>query len=538
MQQWVQLYDPLSSRLLSALVAALPLFMLFAFLASGKVKGWIAALGAALVSSLIATLVWKMPLVKVAATALYGGAFALFPIIWILISALWIYHISVDSGQFATIKAMLGGMTSDRRLQALFIAFAFGAFLEGTAGFGVPVAITSAMLVGLGFNPILAATLCLISNSSPVAYAAAGVPIAVAGQVSGLDPLEVGKYIALQLPLLSATIPLWLSVLLCGWKRSLEILPAILVAGLCLAGSQFFVSTLLGPWTTGVVSGLLTVAGLALLLKFWKPARLWDFGDIEAAPSDRSRKFSFSEALLAWTPYLLTSLTVLVWSTPFVKGVLKPATLQVHWPILHNLVMKSAPITNGPAPMSATLDLSMLASSGTAIFIAGIISCFILPGFGALQAVKALGKTLKDLRFTIPTVCLVMASAYIMNFSGMSSSIALLLVGTGVLFPLFSPLLGWIGVVLTGSDASSNALFCSLQRTTADQLGMNATLMVAANTSGGVAGKMISPQSLSVATASSGLAGKEGILFRSAFFHSLAMALIVSIINFTLSFIV
>ncbi len=537
MTQWAQLYDPFSSRTISALVAALPLFALFAFLASGKVKGWVAALCAATVSGLVAAIFWKTPLAGVLSSAAYGAVFALFPIIWILISALWIYHLSVDSGQFAQIKSMLGGMTNDRRLQALFIAFAFGAFLEGTAGFGVPVAITSAMLVGLGFDPMLAATLCLLANSSPVAFAAAGVPITVAGQVSGLDPLAIGRFIALQLPLLSASMPLWLSVYLCGWKRSLEILPAILVGAVCLAGSQFIVSTTLGPWTTGVVSGLSTVAGLALLFRFWKPKRSWDFGDREAAPSPRRTKLGGKEAIRAWSPYLLTSLFVLLWSTGIVKGILKPLNFSLPWPGLHNLAVKSAPVAALPTAIPALLDLSFLSSSGTAIFIAGILSTFILPGVGPRKAFAALGKTLKDLRFTIPTVCLVMASAYIMNYSGMSSSIALLLVGTGVLFPIFSPLLGWVGVVLTGSDTSSNALFCSLQRTTADQLGLNPALMVAANTSGGVAGKMISPQSLSVATASSGLAGREGILFRSAFLHSLAMALIISLVNMGLSFL-
>ncbi|HCM29082.1 MAG TPA: lactate permease [Treponema sp.] len=520
--QWTQTFDPFSSPAFSALIATVPLLVLFVFLAAGRVKGWIAALCSAGVSLAIAVAFWRMPAAGALSAALFGSAFALFPIIWILIAALWIYHLSVDSGQFERIKAMLGGMTNDRRLQALFIAFAFGSFLEGTAGFGVPVAITSAMLVGLGFDPILAATLCLLANSSPVAFAAAGVPITVAAQASGLDPLEIGSFVALQLPLLSLFMPLWLSVFLCGWKRSLEILPAILVGGLCLALTQLIVSMTLGPWSTGVVSGLATVAGLGILMRFWKPKRSWDFGDRIAAPTERRADFTFAEALRAWSPYLLTSIFVLLWSTPFIKNLLKPTAFRLAWPLL-------------PGPVF--LDLSVLSSSGTAIFAAGLLSVFILPDLGPRKALAALGKTIGDLRFTIPTVCLVMANASVMNHSGMSTSIALLLAGTGPLFPLFAPLLGWIGVVLTGSDTSSNALFCSLQRTTADRLGLNPSLMVAANTSGGVAGKMISPQSLSVATASSGLAGREGTLFRAAFPHSIAMALMISLINLGLSFL-
>ncbi|MEI6874887.1 MAG: L-lactate permease, partial [Spirochaetota bacterium] len=270
---------PTDAGLASTLIAAFPLLVLFVLLASGKVKGWIAALVSSIIASLVAFALVGMPAELVFSAGLLGIAFALFPIIWILFSALWIYHLCVVSGEFEKIKVMLGGMTDDRRLQALFIAFAFGAFLEGTAGFGVPVAITSAMLVGLGFPPMLAATLCLIANSSPVAFAAAGVPITVAAQVSGLDPLRISGFIALQLPLLSALMPLWLSVVLCGWKRSLEILPAILVGGICLALSQFFVASTLGPWTTGIISGLVTVAALAILYRFWKPRRSWDFGD-------------------------------------------------------------------------------------------------------------------------------------------------------------------------------------------------------------------------------------------------------------------
>ncbi|HET7839692.1 MAG TPA: lactate permease LctP family transporter [Rectinemataceae bacterium] len=536
---WTQEYLPLGSMGPSALAAAAPLLLLFVLLALGKVKGWVAALASTLAAGLVATLVWRMPLAAALSSGLLGSAFALFPILWILFAALWIYHLCVGSGQFDLIRRMVAGLTGDRRLQALFIAFAFGAFLEGTAGFGVPVAITSAMLVGLGFPPELAATLCLLANSSPVAFAAAGVPIATAAQVSGLDPIAIGRAVGLQLPLLSMSVPLWLCVLLCGWRRSAEILPAILVAGFSLAGSQFLISSTLGPWTTGVLSGLAAMGSLALLLRFWKPRQIWDFGgatggQVGARPGEG---MPFSAALRAWSPYLLTSAFVLFWSTPWAKALFRPASLLVHWPALDGLAMRTSPVVHPDTPYAAVLDLSILASPGTAIFLAGILSMLILPGLGLRGALAALGRTLRDLRFTIPTVCFVLATAYLMNYSGMSSTIGLALSGTGALFPLFAPLLGWIGVLLTGSDTSSNALFCSLQATTARQLGLDPVLVVASNTSGGVAGKMISPQSLSVATAATGLTGREGQLFRSTFLHSLAMALVVGLVTLAMVYL-
>ncbi len=536
--RWTQEYLPLGGIALSALAAALPLFLLFALLTAGKVKGYLAAMASTLAALAVAVLIWRMPPLAALSSGLLGAAFAVFPILWILVAALWIYHLCVLSGQFDVIRRMIAGLTADRRLQALFIAFAFGAFLEGTAGFGVPVAITSAMLVGLGFPPALAATLCLLANSSPVAFAAAGVPIATAAQVSGLDPLAISRAVGFQLPLLSMSVPMWLCLLLSGWRRSIEVLPAIIVAGFSLALTQFLIATTLGPWTTGVLSGLATMGSLALLLRFWKPRESWDFGGSAAAPAPgREGRASLAAALRAWSPYLLTSLFVLFWSTSWAKALFKPASLLIHWPALDTLAMRTSPVVHPDTAYAAILDLSILASPGTAIFLAGIISVMILPGLGLRGAVAALARTLRDLRYTIPTVCFVLATAYLMNYSGMSSTIGLALAGTGALFPLFAPLLGWIGVLLTGSDTSSNALFCSLQRTTATQLGLDPVLMVASNTSGGVAGKMISPQSLSVATAATGLVGKEGMLFRSTFLHSLAMALIVSLVTLAMVYV-
>jgi lactate permease len=494
---WTPSASPLGSTGLSALVAALPLLALFALLASGRMKGWIAALAGFLSALAIAILAWRMPAFPALEAGLHGALYALFPILWILVAALWIYRLSVESGQFEVVKATLAGLTPDRRLQALFVAFAFGAFLEGTAGYGVPVAITSAMLIGLGFPPVTAALLCLVANSSPVAFAAAGVPVTVAADVAGLDVMAVSRYVGLLLPPLSILVPLWLCVMLCGWRSSFEVLPAILVAGLSLAGTQFLVARLLGPWTAGVLSGLASLAALGVLVRFWKPRRTWDFpgGAAAAVPS---AAVPVRQAVGAWSPWLLTSAFVLAWGT-------------------------GLPRKLGVPPL--------LASPGTAIFLAGCLAVPLMPGLGLRKAAACLGRTVWSMRWTVVTVCLVMAMAYVMNGAGMSAALGVALAATGPLFPAFSALIGWVGVLLTGSDTSSNALFCGLQRATADALGIDPALAAAANTAGGVTGKMVSPQSLSVAAAAAGLAGQEGMLFRRAIGHSIAQALLIGLLT-------
>ncbi len=544
---WTQAYAPLGSPALSALLAAAPLLILFGLLASGRFPGWMPALASTCAALLLAAAAWRMPVLPALSAGVFGAGFALFPILWIVVAALWVYNLSVESGEFAVIRATLSSISADRRLQALFIAFAFGSFLEGAAGFGTPVAITAAMLVGLGFDARYAAAICLLANSSPVAFAAAGVPVEVAAEVSGLDVMRISQIIGRQLPLLSLLVPLWLCVVLCGWRRSVEVLPAILVAGLSLALSQFLIANLAGPWMTGVLSGLFTMAALALFLKVWKPRREWDFADarkavgatlagLPAAPTMKG--YPPLAVLRAWAPFLLMSALVLVWGTAPFKAGLAPAGVSFSWPLLDGAVLRSAPVVKETVPYRAVFGFGFLSAPGTAIFLAGALSVIFLPNLGIRKAVACLGRTVKSLRFTILTVCLVLATAYIMNYAGMSSALGLALAGTGALFPVFSPLLGWVGVILTGSDTSSNALFCSLQRTTAEQLGLDPGLMVAANTSGGVAGKMVSPQSISVATASAGLAGDEGWLFRFTIGHSVAMALLVSAITLAQAYLV
>jgi lactate permease len=542
---WAQGYDPLGSLPLSALFAAAPLVVLFGLMAWGKLPGWVPALAALAASLSIAAAGWGMPPVPAVAAALGGAAYALLPILWIVFSALWVHSLCVESGQFEVLKRTLSRITDDRRLQVLFIAFAFGAFLEGAAGFGTPVAITAAMLVGFGFEGRIAAVLCLIANSSPVAFAAAGVPVAAAAGVSGLDVVTLGRIVGGQVSILSLIVPFWLCVALAGWRRSFEVLPAIAVAGVLLSATQFLITRYSGPWTAGIVSGLVAMGGLWIFLRLWKPRSNWDLpgahgpgahgpgvrGPTPAPAAGGLEKVPPFSVLRAWGPYLIMSVMVLLWSAPWLKEILGRLDPLVPWPWLHGAILKSSPLVPSPTPYPAIFSLAIASGPGTAIFLAGLISIFFLPNLGARKAVACLGRTFMGLRFTILTVCLVVGIAYVMNYSGMSTTLGLALAGTGALFPFFSPLLGWLGVLVSGSDTSSNALFCSLQRTTAERLGLPSGLMVAANASGGVAGKMISPQSIAVATASARLGAREGSLFRSTVGHSIAMALLISAIT-------
>jgi lactate permease len=477
-----------------------------------------------------------MPIAQAGASALLGVAFAVLPILWIVVPALWVHELCVSSGQFQLIRSSLASITSDRRLQALFIAFAFGAFLEGAGGFGTPVAVTAAMLVGLGFEPRPAATICLLANSSPVAFAAAGVPVAVAAAVSGLDVVFLGRIIGRMVTPLTLLVPLWLCVVLCGWQKSLEVLPAILVAGVLFAGTQLLISTFNGPWTAALLSAIVTLAGLWLFFKVWKPKAVWDFPGRGTASTTAVSAPGLS-ILRAWAPYLLMSLLVLLWAIGPVRRALQSIDVSFAWPLLDGRVLRGPPVVAAVTVYRAQFSFAIFSAPGTAIFIAGLLSMFILPGMRPRKAFGCLARTFLSLRGTIATVCCVLATAYVMNYSGMNSSLGLALAATGALFPLFSPLLGWLGVLLSGSDTSSNALFGSLQRTTAENLGLNPGLTVAANAAGGVAGKMISPQSISVAAVSSRLPRQEGVLLKSTIGHSIAMALIVSVITLVLAYL-
>ncbi|BFR46969.1 lactate permease LctP family transporter [Nitratidesulfovibrio sp. HK-II] len=537
---WVQNYDPLSNILLSALVAAVPLYVLFYMLAVRRAKGHFAAALGTSAAVLLAILVWGMPVNLAVNATLYGAAYGLFPIVWIVITAVWIYNMTVESGEFEIIKDSLARLTDDRRLQAIFIAFAFGSFIEGTAGFGTPVAITAAMLVGLGFNPLYAAGICLIANTAPVAFGAIGIPVIVAGQVSGLDTMHISQIVGRQLPFLSIIVPMWLCVTMCGFKRSLEVLPAVLVAGVCFAGSQYAFSNFHGPTLPDIMSAIVTIIGLVLLLRVWKPATTWHFPDETPSSVTGPSPYSFGEIIRAWMPYIILAVMVFFWGLPEIKpyldgalgaGYTPLAAKGFAWPGLHNAIEKTMPIVAANAPYGAMYKLNIISAAGTAILFTGLAAVPMMPKYGYGQAIPCLFRTMHQLRFPIVTIAMILGLAQIMNYSGMSSTMGLAFTKTGWLFPFFSPLLGWLGVFLTGSDTSSNALFSGLQRTTATSVGMDPHLAVAANSSGGVTGKMISPQSISVATAATKMVGQEGQLFRFTLWHSVAMTMFICVLT-------
>ncbi|MHC1701884.1 MAG: L-lactate permease [Humidesulfovibrio sp.] len=533
-ETWKQVYTPIGDGgyVLPALVAGIPLYVLFYMLAVKRAKGHFAA-GAALLAALgIAVTMWGMPVKLAVSSTLYGAAIGLFPIVWIVITAIWVYNMTVESGQFEIIKSSLACVTEDRRLQAILIAFAFGSFIEGTAGFGTPVAITAAMLVGLGFNPLYAAGLCLIANTAPVAFGALGIPIIAVAELTKLDLMKISSIVGRQLPFLSIIVPLWLSVTMCGFKRSMEVLPAIIVAGVCFAGSQFVVSNYVGPMLPDVISAIVTIVGMFLFLKVWKPKSIWRFADEPATTGPAVCHYSSGEVLRAWMPWLVLAAAVFVWGLKDAQAILNAVTTTPEWPALHNLVIKTAPIVAKDAAYAAKFKFNWLSSPGSAVFVAGILSVLILPNYGFGKAFSCFFRTIKQLRFPIVTIAMIVGLAYIMNYSGMSSSLGLAFTLTGSWFPFFAPIIGWLGVFLTGSDTSSNLLFGNLQQTTANQIGVDPALCVAANSSGGVTGKMISPQSISVATAAANMVGHEGDLFRFTLKHSIAMLLFVCVITY------
>jgi L-lactate transport len=533
MGQWVQVYEPVGGIAVSALLAAIPLILLFYMLAVKRTPGHYAALAGTSSAVLLAIFAWGMPVSLAINSTILGMCFGIFPIVWIVVTAVWVYNMTVESGEFEKIKSSLASLTDDRRLQAIFIAFAFGSFIEGTAGFGTPVAITAAMLVGLGFNPLYAAGICLIANTAPVAFGAIGIPVIVAADVSKLDVMHISQIVGRQLPFLSIIVPMWVCVTMCGFKRSLEVLPAIIVSGVCFAVTQFLSSNFHGPYLPDILSAVVTILGMVILLRFWKPKNIWHFPD-EPPAADRAgaEAYTSSQIIRAWSPYIILAVLVFIWGTGEFKALTGKFGIVIPWPGLHNLIMKTAPIVTTDVAYGATFGLNVVSAAGTAIFLTGIISSFVMPNYGIGKGLACFMRTIVQLRFPILTIATILGLAYIMNYSGMSSTLGLVFTHTGALFPFFSPIIGWMGVFLTGSDTSSNALFSNLQRTTAEAVGVDPHLTVAANSSGGVTGKMISPQSISVATAATGMVGQEGNLFRFTLLHSVAMTLVVCVITY------
>ena len=518
MVTWTQMYMPMGGLGLSALVALIPIIFFFVALAVLRLKGHVAGAITLILSILIAIFAFKMPIDMAFAAAGYGFIYGLWPIAWIIVAAVFLYKLTVASGQFDIIRSSVISITDDQRLQVLLIGFSFGALLEGAAGFG-----------------------------ATVAFGALGVPILVAGQVTGIDPFHIGAMAGRQLPFLSVLVPFWLVAMMDGWKGVKETWPAALVAGGSFAVTQFFTSNYIGPELPDITSALVSIVSLALFLKVWRPKNTEtaiSMGQSAGAmvvnkPSSGGpvpSEYSLGQIIRAWSPFLILTVLVTIWTMKPFKALFAPGgafyslVINFQIPHLHQQVLKAAPIVAQPTPMDAVFKFDPLSAGGTAIFIAAIISIFIL-GVGIKKGIGVFAEMLISLKWPILSIGMVLAFAFVTNYSGMSTTLALVLAGTGVMFPFFSPFLGWLGVFLTGSDTSSNALFGSLQSTTAQQINVSDTLLVAANTSGGVTGKMISPQSIAVACAATGMVGRESELFRYTVKHSLIFASVIGIIT-------
>lgn len=532
----MQNYVPVGNLWLSALIAAIPIIFFFLALTLLRLKGHVAGTITVILSFLIAVFVYGMPIGPAISSAIYGFFYGLWPIAWIIVGAVFLYKISVVTGDFNIVRHSILGITEDQRLQLILVGFAFGAFLEGAAGFGAPVAITAALLAGLGFRPLYAAGLCLIANTAPVAFGAMGIPIIVAGQVSNIDPFLLSQMAGRQLPFLSVFVPFMLVIIMDGWRGVRETWPAVLVGGGTFAIVQFLTSNYFGPELPDITAAIATLVVLPLFLRLWQPKRIFRFDESEAAPKEEIPHYSTGEIIKAWSPFIILTIFVMVWSiAPFKKlfakgGALESWVLSFDVSFLNNIIVKTAPIVATDAKISAVYKFDWFSATGTAIILAAVVSTFVLKMRPA-RAIGVFGMTLKELALPIYSIGIVLAFAFIANYSGLSSTLALALSQTGKSFTFFSPFLGWLGVFVTGSDTSSNALFGALQATTAHQIGVSDVLLVAVNSTGGVTGKMISPQSIAIACAAVGLVGKESDLFRYTVKYSLGLCAIAGIMT-------
>lgn len=535
---WSQNYDPAGNVWMSALVALIPIIFFFLALTKLRLKGYVAGTITVALSLAVALLFYRMPVANALAAGVYGFFYGLWPIAWIIVAAVFLYKVSVKTGQFDIIRSSILSVTEDQRLQLILVGFCFGAFLEGAAGFGAPVAITAALLVGLGFRPLYAAGLCLIGNTAPVAFGAMGIPVIVAGQVSGVDVMAISQMAGRQLPFMTIIVLFWLMAIMDGWRGVKETWPAVLVGGGSFALGQFLTANYIGPELPDITSAIFALVTLTTFLKFWQPKRIFRFDTEPGAAKIQTTapaKLTTGMVIKAWSPFIILTAMVTIWSLkPFKAlfasgGALSGTVFSIPVPMLHNLVQKMAPVVAAPTPYGAVYSFNWLSATGTAILIAAVLAILLLRLKPAV-AVQTLGETFKELALPIYSIGMVLAFAFIANYSGLSTTLAMALAHTGKAFAFFSPFLGWVGVFLTGSDTSANALFGALQATTAAQLGLPEVLAVTANTTGGVTGKMISPQSIAIACAAVGLAGKESDLFRFTVKHSLAFLVLIGII--------
>lgn len=568
--QWTQIYDPLGHWWLSTLVAALPIIVLFGLLAGFKVKPHVCAIAGALTAVAVAIVFFRMPITLAVISFGYGVAFGILKIAWIVLAAVYLYDISVESGQFAIMKESVAGITADRRLQVLVVAFCFGAFIEGAAGFGAPVAIAGAFMIGLGFRPFHAAALNLIANTAPVAWGAIGTPIHTLAAVTSLPESDLNAMIGRILPFTAIIVPFWLVRTMVGWKETFEVLPAIMVVGVSFALTQYFWSNHVDSNLVDIMAGVVSIVATIAFLRFWKPRKVWRFdydqGSVPLPPptvgtqdqlggewaADRfdgnikTRTYSAGQVLKAWMPFAILSLFVLLWGLPSIKLAINRATTPAFkvylpdgrvrpgppgWdvPYLHNAVYRAAPVVAKPTPESARYDFNWLSATGTGCFLAALVSGLLL-GLSPIGLMKILWRTLVRMRLAMVAISFMLGLGYVTRYAGLDAVLGLAFTRTGWFYPFFGAFLGWLGVALTGSDTSSNALFGSLQRITSQQLGIDPILMCAANSAGGVMGKMVDAQSITIATAATEQVGNEGVIFRFVAWHSIALGAIVGII--------
>jgi lactate permease len=524
---WTQVYDPLHNWILSTLVAALPILVLFGLLAGLRVKPHWCAIAGAGTAVLVAVAVFGMPLRLAGMSFVYGVGFGVLKIAWIVLAAVYLYDISVFTGQFEIMKESVAGITADRRLQLLLVAFCFGAFIEGAAGFGAPVAIAGAFMIGLGFKPFHAAALNLIANTSPVAWGAIGTPVHTLAAVSGLPESDLSAMIGRILPITGIIVPFWLVRAMVGWSETIEVLPAILVVGTSFSLTQYLWSNHVDSNLVDIAGGVISLVATVVFLRIWQPKRIWRFADEHAAAI---QKYTPGQIAKAWLPFAILSITVLAWGLPVIKGAINRATTPV-WdmPWLHNAVTRAAPVVTKLTPEAARFDFNWLSATGTGCFVAAILAGLVL-GVGPAQLAKIFWHTLKRMKLAVIAISFMLGLGFTTRYSGLDAVLGLAFTRTGWLFPFFGAFLGWLGVALTGSDTSSNALFGSLQRITADQLKLDSVLMCAANSAGGVMGKMVDAQSICVATSATNQVGNEGTIFRHVFWHSIALGAIVGLI--------
>ena len=533
---WDQHYDPFSNQTLSTIAAALPVVTLLVLIATNKVKAHVAAVIALVVANLVAIYFFTMPANLSLRATVLGAVTGFFPIGWIVLNVIFLYRLTVEKGVFATLQNTIGGVTEDRRLQLLLIAFCFGAFFEGASGFGTPVAVTGAVLIGLGFSPLAASGLSLIANTAPVAYGALGTPIAGLSSVTGIDPFLLGAMVGRQLPFFSLIVPFWLIWAFAGWKGMKDVWPAILVTGVSFAIPQFLISNFINPWIVDIGASLVSMACLIGFLKIWRPKELWlspalrtkdDSAGTAPPPKQATAEPTTAQVWLALLPWIIVCIVLLLWGTNLFKNYVNPwATWSYPVPELHNMINKVAPVAPKPTPEGAVFAFTWLSYTGSGMLIAAVIWGLIV-GFSPVRLVTAYAQTIKVCAYSLITISAMLAIGTLTRLSGIDATLGLAFAGTGVLYPFFGTLLGWLGVALTGSDTASNVLFGNLQKITSEQLGLSPILMGAANSSGGVMGKMIDAQSIVVASTATNWFGHEGTILRFVFWHSIALACLV-----------